>query len=1528
MKQKIPQSLSESRLHAILYSIGDAVIACDGKGRVELMNPVAEKLTGWKESDARGKALSTVFHIINEETRKKVESPVVRVLREGIVIGLANHTLLISREGTEYPIADAGAPILDEEGKIAGVVLVFRDQSLERKAQRAVQAARDFAESIIATIREPLLVLDNTLDVVAANRSFYRAFQATPEETLGRKVYDLGRRQWDIPRLRELLENILPSNSHFDDFEVTHEFETIGTRTMLLNARRMFREENRSQLILLAMEDITERKKAQSALQESEERFHRITEVISDYAYAFRVSPDKTLKGEWLSESFRTAFGYTLAEIDARGGWQSLVHPEDLPAMRAHALKVAGGSPDICETRFLTRTGEVRWLRDYATPVWDEKEKRVVRIYGAAQDITEQKKVEEQLRQILTYATDLFYSHTTDHVLTYVSPQAKRFLGYEPEEAMVRWTEFVTDHPVNKKGFELTERAIHTGQAQPAYELQLRKKSGEVIWVEVHEAPVVKDGKVTAIVGSLADITERRNAVDALHASEQRYRMISELISDYAYAFAVEENNRLTRVWVTDSFTRITGYTPQELDERGGWPILIHPDDMPIAQARANRLFAGKDDVSEFRIVRKDGEVRWLRDHARAVWDETRGRVINIYGAAQDITEAKKAEQARRESEEWFRRLADTTSTAIFIYQGERFVYVNKATEELSGYTREELLAKNFWDIVHPENREIVRQRGLARQRGEAVPSRYEFRIIRKDGTERWVDFTAGKIDWQGEAAGIGTAFDITDRKESELALAHSEARFRTVVENIHEALIIEDGAGRLLYANKEFTHIFGFAKEELPALTLKDYTAPESYPEVLERHKQRMAGLKVATEFEYKGKRKDGVEKWIEARVSVLEENGKIIGTLSLERDITERKKAEEALRENEARYRSIVENLTQAYYEADRRGAFTYCNPGLLLIAGYSEQELLGTISFRLVAEEHRGRVMETYRRWLEEKRTDVSMEFKVQTKTGRSFWVEQVTHLEFDANGRFVKATNILRDIDERKKAEEDLRRSREQYERFFMEDLTADYISTRDGRLLACNPAYVRIFGFSSMQEALITNVSTLYRSPEERQRLLSRLQRERKLEYYEMQMVKRDGTPLYIIANILGRFDEQGRLVEMQGYMFDDTNRRTLEGTLRQTQKLESLGTLASGIAHDFNNILGIVMGHASLLETVRTDARKFGQSVGAITTAAQRGAALVKQMLTFARKTEAVFQPLEVNILVKELTKMLYETFPRSITIERSLDAQLPAIIGDATQIHQVVLNLCVNARDAMPKGGTLTLRTSQIEAAQLANRFPDLEAERYVVLTVSDTGMGMDEKTRSRIFEPFFTTKAPGHGTGLGLAVVHGIVGAHGGFIDVQSQPGKGTTFQIYFPAAQQTALDYAQSAEATAELPRGTETILVVEDEEPLREFVETALTGAGYTVILANNGQQALELYRDRTREIALVLSDMGLPVMSGDELARQIRQINPSARFILASGFIDPHIKTELAETGITEFLVKPYTLNEILLKTRKIIDTNT
>lgn len=387
---------------------------------------------------------------------------------------------------------------------------------------------------------------------------------------------------------------------------------------------------------------------------------------------------------------------------------------------------------------------------------------------------------------------------------------------------------------------------------------------------------------------------------------------------------------------------------------------------------------------------------------------------------------------------------------------------------------------------------------------------------------------------------------------------------------------------------------------------------------------------------------------------------------------------------------------------------------------------------------------------------------------------------------------------------------------------------------------------------------------------------------------------------------------------------DVTQRLALEAQLRQSQKMESIGILAGGVAHDFNNILAIISGYASYLRLDHLAREDWRKGLDAIDKAVQRGTALVKQILTFARKTEVSLRPTDANSLVEELGKMLANTFPKAITFAFDLQNNLPGLVVDASQLHQALLNLCVNARDAMPGGGTLSLRTSVIPGNALRPRFADAEERDYVCISVGDTGVGMDETVRSRLFEPFFTTKGRERGTGLGLAVAYGIVKSHRGFIEAESELGQGTTFRIYLPVDSLEREPPAAAAEPK-DTARGAGTILLVEDEPLLLEVMRSLLEHKGYQVLEATDGLEAVEMYQRHHPQIDLVIADLGLPKLGGWEAFLKMKAINGSVRALFASGYLDPDLRNNiLRHEGPLDFIQKPYVPNEIFRKVERLL----
>ena len=395
----------------------------------------------------------------------------------------------------------------------------------------------------------------------------------------------------------------------------------------------------------------------------------------------------------------------------------------------------------------------------------------------------------------------------------------------------------------------------------------------------------------------------------------------------------------------------------------------------------------------------------------------------------------------------------------------------------------------------------------------------------------------------------------------------------------------------------------------------------------------------------------------------------------------------------------------------------------------------------------------------------------------------------------------------------------------------------------------------------------------------------------------------------------------GEITNLLSLREDVTERRAIEDQLRQAQKMESLGTLAGGIAHDFNNLIAVINGFAELLLLKPGDQPTVQKCVREIRRASERASGLVRQILTFSRKAEVRFAPLDINQLCRDLVALLAATFPRNVTFNFALEEALPPLMADQNQLQQVVLNLCVNARDAMPSGGAITLTTSRVEGDAVPAALSRSRA--YACLAVGDTGSGMTPEVRARIFEPFYTTKSAEHGTGLGLAVVYGIVASHEGTIDVDTAPGAGSTFNIYLPLADEASV--AQVIAKSADFPGGEETLLIVDDEAPLRLLLEASLSSKGYHVLTAADGPMAIVRIKDASQKIDGIVLDLNLPGFKGPEVLRTIKASRPDLKVILLSGELTPTLRSEFDWICQKQFVRKPYTVEQIGRKLRDLIE---
>ena len=637
--------------------------------------------------------------------------------------------------------------------------------------------------------------------------------------------------------------------------------------------------------------------------------------------------------------------------------------------------------------------------------------------------------------------------------------------------------------------------------------------------------------------------------------------------------------------------------------------------------------------------------------------------------------------------------------------------------------------------------------------------------------------------------------------------------------------------------------------------------------------------------------------------------------------RDVTMRRLSERALEDSERKYRLLAESSREMIYVITKAGRVVYLNSAAARLIGSDVESLSGKHLSEIfppaaAAENLRNihGVIETGSPLLRE---------SVQYYPSGPRWVESRLSPIFDEHGKVDSVLGLSFDISERKRAEESLVRLNMAVEA----SGEAIFMTDPSGVFTFVNRAFTRLYGYDSDEvvgsvtpRILNSGKQSAAQFAEHWRALLAK-----QTTTSEWINKKKDGSLVTVEDTSDPILNDHGEIAGFLAIQRDVTERRSLEDQIRQTQKMESLGTLASGVAHDFNNVLAIILGHVSILEAHRLDGKHFETSLEAISKASWRGASLVGQMLTFARKSTVEVRPLIINEQVQEVEKLLQETFPKTITFTFDLAPSLPLIDADPTQIQQVLVNLCVNARDAMEGNGSLRVATGIAELESLRGRFADANASGYIRVDVSDTGTGMDDATMKRIFEPFFTTKEPGKGTGLGLAVVFGIMQSHGGFVDVASAPGSGATFSVYFPFKAEPAGASAEGAPAEGALPGGTETILLVEDEELLRESLRSSLENRGYTVVSAGDGPAAIEVFERCKGDIALVICDHGLPQFSGREVHRRLRAIDPAVKFILASGYVEPAERFALASEGMRELLQKPFSASDLLLRVRRLLD---
>jgi PAS domain S-box-containing protein len=916
--------------------------------------------------------------------------------------------------------------------------------------------------------------------------------------------------------------------------------------------------------------------------------------------------------------------------------------------------------------------------------------------------------------------------------------------------------------------------------------------------------------------------------------------------------------------------------------------------------------------TKKLKVALKGKEVKYIVN-VEDLWFETilspmrdrQGTVREILGIAIDITERKRAQDTLELS----RFALDNAGDAIFLTARDgRFHYVNEAACKALGYSGSELLALSIFDIDpdYPKERWPSHWSELR----ETEKLTFETRHKRKDERIIPVEVTTRLFHWGGTEYNLGFARDISERKKAEERLRESEERLQKIAEATFEGIGITEG-GIVIDTNARMAAMLGYERDGMLGRNVMEFVAPESREQV-----EGMMREGFPDAYEHRALRNDGAVITVEVRGKQSVYKGKNVRITAI-RDITERKNYENDLVESEERYRSLFTNEIDAISIFDiQTREIIDVNEAFLNLYGYSRDEALRLTTDDISAEP------EVTRRAIRESADAGNVmipERLHRKKDGTECYVE-ISAGPFKWKGRKLMYA-IARDITGRKETEQSLRESEARFRE--LADLLPQPVCEANvkGEFTYANVKGLETFGYT--RDDLHHGMTFLQIfAPEEERRVeenFRKVLRGEEFDVHEYRMVRRDGStfPAVLYAAPIIRGDEP---VGVRVALTDITDLRRLESQLLHAQKMEAIGTLTAGVAHEFNNILTSILGFGEFLQDALDEDSAVKKYADMIVHSAERAAKLTAGMLAYTRKQTTDFEAMDLNTMLDSVEDFLSDLVGDNITLRMlKSDGELP-VRGDKSQLEQVVLNLTTNAIDAMPDGGTLTIESGRKEIAPSSfHHRASIEPGTYAFVSVTDTGTGMDAGTREKIFEPFYTTKEVGKGTGLGLSVVYGIVERHEGTIHVVSKPGRGTSFEVNIPLGRAVA---AEEQEKGLPPTRGYETVLVAEDDESVRTLIRLTLESAGYRVIEAVDGEDAVSTFTRHQDQIDFLLFDVAMPRKDGLTACREIRKLNNGIKAAFLTG--------NIAVPGLEEeghaCIFKPITPKELLSTIRRVVES--
>ncbi|MCM2284073.1 MAG: PAS domain S-box protein [Desulfobacula sp.] len=1160
-------------------------------------------------------------------------------------------------------------------------------------------------------------------------------------------------------------------------------------------------------------------------------------------------------------------------------------------------------------------------------PTYEELERRIQEFQKTEFELKQIKGVllesEERYRSLIHFSP-LPFLVTQEEKIVFVNPAVLNFFGVGDEGEIIGTTPGKWIHPdFIDLGYQRRRRVLETGEMGEPKELVLMGQDAREMTVLANTVRITHNGS-PATLSVFQDITELKKIQGKLIESETLFRG---MFNNHSAVMLLIDSETGLIINANHAAVQFYGYPLETMRE-----MKIHQLNMSSPaeiEKEMHRALHKEINRFKFRHLMADGQIRHVEVHSTPI--EIQNRIL-LFSIIHDITERKQAEDALRRNEKDLResqRIAHVGSwrldaaTNQVVWTEELYnMYGFDPSLPPPPYTEHmKLFTPESWERLST---------ALAHTRETGIPYTLELETVRKDGSNGWL-WVQGEaiVDPAGKTVELwGAAQDITERRQANETLRKSDARHGKMVANIGDVIVIIDQNGINRYKSPNIEKIFGWKPEDVVGESTWNNVHPDDIEFTRKFFEKIMRTPDAVATMECRYRCKDGSYKWIEFTGINLFNDPDIQGLLGNYQDITERKRAEKALIEKEALFRGLFDHMTSgsAVYEVRNDGSkgtdyiIREFNRKSLEMEGKKPEEVMGRSLFDLRPNiDDFGLIPVMKKVW----ETGIPEYYPVRIYQDDRFSNYYENHIFKLPSGEIV---TIYNDVTNEKNQQRDLQESEARFKALHNASFGGICIHDK-GMILECNQGLSEMTGYS--MDELIGMNGLLLIAEKSRPAVMDNIVSGYEKPYEAMGLRKNgEEFPMRLEARNVPYKGKPVRTVEFRdltGEKQAELEKEKLRAQLLQARKMESVGRLAGGVAHDFNNMLGVILGHTELaLERVEENSG-IGSDLKEIQTAAQRSADLTKQLLTFARKQIIEPKILNLNPTVKQMINMLQRLIGEDIDLLWKPAKNLWAVKMDPSQIDQILINLCVNARDAIAGVGKLTIETGVVsfDEAYCRDHTGFIPGD-FVLLGVSDDGSGMDKETLNNLFEPFFTTKETGKGTGLGLATIYGIVKQNNGFINVYSEPGQGSTFKIYLPRFFD---DGRISAVTQTEkpVPGGNETILLVEDEPAVLNLTRMMLERKGYSVLSAATPAEAIDMAASLADKIHLLMTDVVMPGMNGRDLARRLTALYPDIRCLFMSGYTANVIAHQgVLDEGVA-FIQKPFSMNNLADKLREVLD---